>query len=307
LNHRVRSLALQQLASAAAVSWIARVTDLADRAIVVRLLELHASRDTSCWCLAGTAGRRESLTRHVPQLLMIANHPGARREFEWMAQALSDCDYLPRTETAFTPEFFVAPAEDWRERYERWMRDPIQNETYRARPLFDLSPLHGGAIEWRQLADLVTAHTDSNFIRLLANDCLSALPPLTFYEDAVLDEAGEQVATFRLERNALQPLVDVGRVFGLASRQVFGTSTQDRFRLARALAPEHNDVFREAASTLDELLWLQGRISIAQATAGSELPPSLLSRHDRQLLKSGFRSIHRLLELTAESQWLHRI
>ena len=34
----------------------------------------------------------------------------------------------------------------------------------------------------------------------------------------------------------------------------------------------------------------------------TELPPALL--YDRQILKSGFRAIHRLLEFTADPQWL---
>ena len=41
-----------------------------------------------------------------------------------------------------------------------------------------------------------------------------------------------------------------------------------------------------------------------QGTPGAELPPALLSRHDRQVLKSGFRSILRLLEFTADRSWL---
>lgn len=36
---------------------------------------------------------------------------------------------------------------------------------------------------------------------------------------------------------------------------------------------------------------------------GTELPPALLSRHDRHVLKSGFRSILRLIELTGNSAW----
>jgi len=32
-----------------------------------------------------------------------------------------------------------------------------------------------------------------------------------------------------------------------------------------------------------------------------------LSRHDRQVLKTGFRSILRLLEFTAEWEWLERV
>ena len=52
------------------------------------------------------------------------------------------------------------------------------------------------------------------------------------------------------------------------------------------------------------MLWQQGRVGISQGTSGAELPPALLSRHDRQVLKSGFRSILRLLEFTADRGWL---
>ena len=55
------------------------------------------------------------------------------------------------------------------------------------------------------------------------------------------------------------------------------------------------------------MLWLQGRIGIGQGTDGMELPLALLSRHDRHMLKSGFPVIHRLLEFTADPQWLDEI
>ena len=140
----------------------------------------------------------------------------------------------------------------------------------------------------------------------MANDCLASLPPLTFFQDAVVDESGEESPVFRLERSALRPLVDVGRVFGFAGRRIFGWSTLERLEIAGSLFPEHQTVFREAAETLRIVLWLQGRVGISQGTSGAELPPALVSRHERQLLKSGFRSIHRLLELTADVSWLKR-
>ena len=112
---------------------------------------------------------------------------------------------------------------------------------------------------------------------------------------------------FRLEQTALLPLVDVGRVFGLAARRAFGTSTLERFAFATTALPEHQFVFREAAETLRIVIWLQGRVGIAQGTSGAELPPALVSRHDRHLLKSGFRSIHQLLEFTADPAWLEAL
>jgi hypothetical protein len=83
-----------------------------------------------------------------------------------------------------------------------------------------------------------------------------------------------------------------------------GTSTLERFALARRLVPEREAIFRDASQALRIVLWQQGRIGISQCTTGSELPPSLLSRNDRQMLKSGFPAIHRLLEFTADPAWL---
>ena len=85
---------------------------------------------------------------------------------------------------------------------------------------------------------------------------------------------------------------------------MLGTSTLERFAGARTRLPEHEAIFRDASETLRILLWQQARIGIAQGTSGSELPPALLSRHDRHVLKGGFRSILRLIEFTGNSSWL---
>jgi signal-transduction protein with cAMP-binding, CBS, and nucleotidyltransferase domain len=120
----------------------------------------------------------------------------------------------------------------------------------------------------------------------------------------VIADSGKESALFRLEYSALSPLVDVGRVFGLAAGGMLGSSTFERLARARTLLPDHTSILREAADTLRVVLWQQGRVGISQNTDGAELPPSLLSRHDRQGLKNGFRSISRLLEFAGKPQWL---
>jgi CBS domain-containing protein len=139
---------------------------------------------------------------------------------------------------------------------------------------------------------------------VVANECLTSLPPLTFFQDAVVDSGGEHVSTFRLEHSALRPLVDVGRVFAMATGTVLGHSTLERFATARTRLPEHEQIFREAADTFRVVLWQQGRVGISQGTSAADLPPAQLSRHDRHVLKAGFRSILRLLEFTADRAWL---
>ena len=312
LARRTRALALQHLTSAEAVDWIARFVALADARIVTRILALDGGAPAdACWCACGTSGRGESITRHTPALVAIAERDGdlraLERQYARVSEALAECGYMARSEMPFDPAFHVAARGEWQSRYERWVRDPARTEMYRARPLLDLRPIHGTDAPWRAIEASVSATVDPEFLLVLANDCLANLPPLTFFQDAVVETSGEQTDVFRLEESALRPLVDVGRVFGMAARRALGTSTCERFAMARTLMPEHESIFREASETLRILLWQQARIGISRGTTGSELPPSLLSRHDRHLLKSGFRAILRLVEFTGYAPWLDAV
>lgn len=308
LNHRARALTLEYLASAASVDWLARFVSLTDVNIVKRVIGLGTGEPQSaCWCFCGASGRRESLTRHAPQLVLIGEDDRGlqqlQQQYDRVSDALAECDYLARVDTTFDRSFHVASKAEWQTRYGQWLSDPVRTQMYLARPLFDLRPVHGPESLWGDIGTTVAAAVDSDLLYVLANDCLASLPPLTFFQDAVVVESGEQTTVFRLEQSALQPLVDVGRVFGMAAKKVFGTSTEERLAFARTLLPEHEAIFRDASETLRILLWQQARIGISQDTSGSELPPALLSRHDRHVLKSGFRSILRLIEFTGNSPW----
>jgi len=309
LSARVRGLALRYLSDSTSVEWIQRLVSMADGEVVRRLLTLDgADAQGACWCFCGTAGRSELLTMHTPELLVIgrdeASMAGLGQQYERIREALDECGYVARSETPFDAPFHVASLGEWQGRYSAWLREPVSTQMYRARPLFDLRAMYGDATLWSSVEACVTEGVDPTFLLLLANDCLGNMPPLTFFQDAVLDTAGEQTTVFKLEESALRPLVDVGRVFGLATRRVVGTSTVERLRHAAAQHQDHEYVFTESAETFRILLRQQARIGISQGTTGSELPPSVLSRHDRQVLKSGFRSILALLELTRSAFWL---
>jgi CBS domain-containing protein len=309
LNQRARSLVLRYLTNAASSDWLAGFTSRVDANIVGRVIAIAVPEELPvCWCFCGSSGRGESLTRLAPQLVMIVDEgeeqPRSLDAYQRVLDLLDECDYLPNVDRPFAPSFYAASLAEWRQRYYDWVSDPILKEIYRARPLFDLRHIHGRESIWQELEATVTRAVNRAFLHVLANDCLASLPPLTFFQDAVVDETGAETAVFRLEHSALRPLVDVGRVFGLAARKVFGNSTLERFAMARTMLPQHASIFREASETLRIVLWQQSRVGITQGTAGSELPPALLSRYDRQILRSGFRSILQLLEFTADLTWL---
>ena len=211
---------------------------------------------------------------------------------------------LPRLDSPFDTSFYAASVADWKRRYEAWGRQPILEQMYLARGLFDVRPLQEGHALHHDIGKAIRGEIDKDFLRVIANDCVARLPPLTIFQDAVVDDMGERSATLQIERHALTPLVDIARVYGIAGGRVPGWSTHERLAMARRLLPQREAIFREATDTLRILLWLQGRIGIRQGTSGAELSPNLLTRHDRQVLKSGFRVIHRLIELTADYEWI---
>jgi CBS domain-containing protein len=305
LNQRVRKFALRYLYKASSTDWLTRFTSAADAEIVKRIIAIAApERIEGCWCFCGTSGRGEALPALAPEIVLITNDDRASGLFHRALEALGECGYLQSSDRPFESSFYVASLDEWKERYLDWVRDPVLKKIYLAHAFFDLRPIYSSAWQTQSLEATLLGAVGREFLHILANDCLSTLPPLTFFQNAVLDESGTETAILKLEETALRPLVDVGRVFGLATHKVFCSSTLERFEMAESAWPEHATIFREAAKALRIVLWQQGRVGLTEGTMGWDLPPALLGPYDRQLLKNCFRSIMRLIEFTGNFDWL---
>ncbi len=297
LHERARHWILENLALAS-IDWLADFAGLINHRIVERLIQLSGNhRPDRLLCFYGAAGRQELLTKVAPCVAVIGE------EIPALQDQLSECGYLPSEPPAF------ASVSEWKSRYSGWIRDPIQTESYLAHAFFDLRRVSGPAPLFDELQSHIRRELASEpaFLHVLAHDCLSNLPPLTFFLDLVIEESGEESATFRLEVSALKPLVEVARVFSLASGNPLGASTRLRFEAARRLLPVEEAIFREAAETTRVVLFHQTRAGLRLRSSGAELPLSRLSRQDRQVLKSGFRSIQNLLQLVQRRDWLEAL
>ena len=310
LNQRARALTLEYLTTAAAVDWLATLTHSIDVAIVGRILALSGvTQPRECWCFAGSSGRGETLTRLAPHVVIIADDSDdlatVRDTHRRVLDALAECDYLA-AEQSFEPSFYVAHSSTWKDRYSRWLRDPVMQQTYRARTLFDLRPVLGRRALWDDVGAAVTGAANREVLHVLANDCLASLPPLTFYQDAVVDQVGEH-ARFpsrgeraSAARRCRPRLRDRGRcrirVFDARStRHRAGAATRARADLQRGCRNLPRGAVAAGAGRHHA-----GHIRRRVAAA-------LLSRNDRHVLKSGFRSILDLLEFTGERAWLENL
>ncbi len=306
LHSRFRTLVLEQLSEPSAVDWLTELADRFNTSLLARLIDLAApSQPDWCWCFWGAAGRQELLSAAEPGLAVLCPDDRdvslARATLERLHSDLIDCGYLSNASPQWESGMLCASLHSWERRFAAWIRDPILNRVYAARPLFDLRPIFRPAEAWQRLQSSVQREMQSEpaFQSLLANDSLSQLPPLTFFQDAVVDERGERANVFALEQSALGPIVDVARVFALTHGRILGAPTLDRLALARSRMPAHQSMIREAEETFRVLLYLEAREGLRHGTTGAELAPNQISRADRQALKSGFRAIHQLLEFTA--------
>ena len=312
LNQRARTFILKYLTSPESVEWMLGYIAHVDAAILARVFELTAPEVTNgCWCVWGTWGRGGTLIPRAPHLLWMQEGgsptDAVAASYGRLTRAFEECGYLAGPDTAHEPPFYLARVEEWRRRYVGWMRNPVLEGMQRSRSLFDLRWVAGSPDLTPVIQTDVQNAVDRDILQVLAHDCLADLPPLSFYEDAVVEHTGEVSDVFRLQRNVLQPLVDLGRVFGMAAGSVMGLSTFERLAAARRLLPEHERIFREASEALRVVLWQQGRVAISHGTIGAELPPSAMSRHDRHLLKSTFPVIQRLIEFAADPSWLSAV
>jgi CBS domain-containing protein len=320
LNQRARAFLVQQLTTPASVDWLSQLAHRFDARLFDRVLAFLGLPRTSreggqefCWFFYGASGRAESMTALVPQVgLVFGDQSGEMGDppSEWhrrVVEALQQCGYVGgRSPSPSETAFACAPLREWQERFRGFVRDPVANAIYKGRPLFDLRAVVGDRGLVDRLQDVVREEAAAavGFVPLLAHDCVANLPPLAFFRDLVVEDSGEKTAVLQLDRSALLPLVDVGRVFAIHAGRSFGDSTLKRYELARERMPNHDLAFREAADSLRLMLYHKARAGIRHQDGGAELDPTSLSHYDRQVLKSGFASILRLIELTAEYRWL---
>lgn len=323
-RRRVNALVQTGLKGFQNAEWHAGVVTEANRSLLRRLLELAAAATTAalgaapgdfCLALVGEAGRGESLTPAAVEMILILDARAAKNQTwfaslaEDLAARLKSCGFAaPRSGLSpVQPACRVSLAE-WGENFRQWIASPIEHNILQQLPLFDFAPVqadHPLSRELRQtVRDALAGHP--NFIRLLANDCFENLPPLTIFEGYAVDAAGLQTEQLELQAHAIQPVVDVARVFQLATGDIAITSTLGRLTRAGEIHPGARRVFEQASRAFRIALTCGATVGLKTGSDGARIRPALLSRADQVLLKSGFQSIAALLEYAAQAHGFRR-
>ena len=189
----------------------------------------------------------------------------------------------------------------WCEFFRSLVRDPMGGEIWRQMALFDLSVV---AVDPALLDTVFSALREEmaarpNFIRLLANDALGNLPPITIYEGYAVEADGLARETIDLQDYALGPVSDVARVFHLDGGNLRATGTLERLAAAAVRFPQGADIFAQGARAFRVAQYFRAGQGLRDGDDGRELRPAALSRTEQVQLKSAFRDIGALIAFTA--------
>ncbi len=306
------SLALAALAQPGDVEDCCRIGTAVVSALAEACIRLATDAGSSasppvpyCWTLIGAAARGEIIRPRRPFVVLI---------YDDSAASLAPPDVAAFDDLAFRTAAFIdacnLPAQtwpdglpscialsDWQCLYQEMIRHPLSHSLYLRREFFDSRFLSGDLSIYRKVQEDIAVQLSSHAmtVPLLANDTLSHLPPLTFYQGLVLDLDGAQRTSFDITASTVAPIADAARVFSLATERLTSAGTLERLKGAALDFPDGQAVLRAAADAFRTALYYR-------ALAGNpRIEPSKLGKFDQRVLKTAFSSIQNLLEFTTNT------
>ncbi|WP_461209718.1 putative nucleotidyltransferase substrate binding domain-containing protein [Desulfocurvus sp. DL9XJH121] len=264
-----------------------------------------------CWILMGSEGRKEQ-TFHTDQdnALVYRDPTGedeaarAREYFQAFTEAamehLAQCGYppCPGGMMASNPQW-RQPFSVFRDKFELMIMRPEPREVLHSTIFFDFRPGYGAASLGDALRNHVTAHAarEEVFLRLLARDCLTVRPPLSFFRGFIVEKDGEHKDTLDIKGQGLTPFVDFARLFALR-HGIRETNTLDRLEILREQRHVAPDLAVEAVEAYEFLMQLRlvhqmGQINRGQAP-DNRMNPAHLSDLEKQTLKEAFGVVNGL-------------
>ncbi len=309
----IRTL-LEEGARAGHISQI--VTIFNDR--ILKGLLSHVQEETGpppmpfCWLALGSQGRKEEVFPGDQQIALV--HPDAEpnqrtlmyeyyRSFSHKAVSqLRTCGY-PVNEQQILPSNprWCQPWSVWRDYLDDWLRKADPSKIAACKVFLDFRAVFGDGSIADSLRDyaVCTAMNQPIFLRLLANDCLSRWPRVSFFRDRVVEDGGEHSKSLDLKIRVLTPFVDFARLMALR-HGIRETGTIDRLRLLEEQGHLPQDLCVEAREAFEfhVQLTLVNRLKMVEAGTQPDtyVRPSALTDRERRTLKEAFGVIDRMME-----------
>lgn len=277
ISAKVRTMQ-QQLAAAHTSAYdtghiITTITD----ALTTRLIQLAEgllgpAPVPYVWVAAGSQARSEQTAKSDQDNCLILDDsfdadkhgPYFKAFSKMVCDGLAECGYIhcPGEMMAMTDQW-RQPLRQWREYFDRWIHVPDGKALMLTTVFFDLRAVYGQSELLQRLRDEVLERTKGNtlFLAHMVGNAQKQRPPLNLFGQISTIRSGEHAGTVDLKHQALAPIVDLGRIYALASG-LHDVNTHDRIQSASS----KGEISAQSARDLRDALEFIANLRIAHQT-----------------------------------------
>lgn len=259
------------------------------------------------WLSAGSQARQEQLSFSDQDNALIIDDsmkPEDDAYFAELAKFVSDglntCGfiYCPGNVMATNPKW-RQPQSMWHKYFTDWVERPEPKALLHSSIFFDLTTVCGDETLLNEVRHrmLSKAAKNSVFIAYMSKNALQHKPPLGFFRDFVLAEAGDNRKALDLKHNGIVPVVDLARIYAL-QEGVTEVNTLERLKQVsgtKSLSSSSAKSLIDAFEFLGHLrLTHQADLMQAGEKASNFMHPKEISKLEREHLKEAFKVIKTL-------------
>jgi CBS domain-containing protein len=262
--------------------------------------------ESFCWIDLGSSGRKEQILKtDLDNVMILSDQSSSSKKIllevaEEVNDFLMDCGYSPCPAgiMGHLPAM-CRTAGEWDRQFKEWIYQPDSQALMNSTIFFDMREIQGDgqlvSVIKRKILDYI--RKQPSFLNFLAKNAIQNPPPLSFFNQFVVETSGEHKNEFDIKKRAIMPLVDSARLFALEHDYYDSVSTLDRFRSAASLESRHRKIFDDAIQGYEFLLKIRARSGLLHRDDGRFIDISSFDNIEKKIFKEIFHIIRELQKI----------
>lgn len=294
------------------VHYIHEVASAIRDAVTQKIIELIVNEKSVLsewqfsWIDLGSSARKEQLLKTDLDNLLIYQEgtPMIKETLLHVAEEvnhfLRNCGFslCPAGIMAHLPGMCQTESE-WNRQFQDWIYQPDPVALLKSTIFFDMRTVYGNR-EWvSRIKENILNHVrkQSSFLNYLAKNAIQNPPPLSFFNQFIVESSGEHKNEFDIKKRAIMPMVDAARLFAFEHSYYDSVSTIDRFKYAGLQEQMNKGIFEEAVHGYEFLLKMRAKTGLLHGDDGRFVNISSFDNIEKKIFKEIFHVIGELQKI----------